>query len=174
MRTADRKNQGFTLLELVTSILIIAILFTIGAALFSDMRVRADKIKCMANLRGLYAGTELYCQENGQWPQIETETLESDELYYCQQWIAALKPYGLTQINWICPTHQRMINDPDLHEPKNLRVDYLAMPFDDKLLTPHLWPKQPWFIERFNEHAGGNLIIYTNGQVESLREALRK
>ncbi len=173
MQRRHHRVAALTLLELVTVILIIAILSVIGAGLFSEMRTRAEKVKCVGNLKNLYAGAELYLQDQGHWPQVDTELLlEEGEQQYCQQWIDALRPYGFGLSNWLCPTHQRLLKSPDMSDAKNLRIDYLPMPFDDKTMTPHRWPKQPWFIERASGHAGGNLIIYTNGQVGTLQEAV--
>lgn len=159
------------MLELITVILIIGILFVMGAGVFSDMKTRAEKVQCMANLRSLYAGAEAFRQDQSRWPQVDPVLLTNGGTQYYEQWIAALKPYGFGISNWICPTNQRMMNRPDMSDPKNVRIDYLATPFDDKPLTPHLWPKQPWFIERGAVHEGGNLIIYANGQVESMKES---
>ena len=175
MQRRHQRVAAFTLLELVTAVVIIAILFVIGAGVFSDMRTRAEKVKCTANLRNLYVGAEAYRQDQGHWPQVDTELLEEeDEQQYCQQWIDALRPYGLKLSNWLCPTNQRLLKNPDMSDPKNLRIDYLPTPFDDKTMTPHLWPKQPWFIERAAVHEGGNLIIYTNGQIESMKDVLSR
>ena len=143
-----------------------------GVGVFSDMRTRAEKIKCMANLRNLYAGAEAYRQDQAHWPQVDPALLKDGGMPYYQQWIAALQPYGIGISNWLCPTNQRLLNNPDMSDPKNLRIDYLATPFDDKTMTPHLWPRQPWFIERGAVHEGGNLIIFTNGQIESLQDTL--
>ena len=116
-----------------------------GAGVFSDMKTRAEKVQCMANLRSLYAGAEAFRQDQSRWPQVDPVLLTNGGTQYYEQWIAALKPYGFGISNWICPTNQRMMNRPDMNDPKNVRIDYLATPFDDKPLTPHLWPKQPWF-----------------------------
>ena len=154
----------------MTVIFVIAILFVMGAGMYSDMRTRAEKVKCTANLRNLYMGAELYRQDQGHWPQIDPAILSSDDRQYYQLWVGALQPYGFGLSNWLCPTNQRLLNNPDMSDPNNLRIDYLATPFDNKTMTPHLWPKQPWFIERGAVHPGGNLLIYTNGQVVSLEE----
>lgn len=162
---------GFTLLELATVITIVAILAVMGIGIFSDMRHRADKVKCIGNLRNLYAGAEAFRQDQAHWPQIDPALLKDGGTEYYEQWIAALKPYGFGLSNWLCPTTQRQLNNPDMSKRENVRIDYLPMPFDDKTMTPHLWPKQPWFIERGSVHEGGNLLIYTNGQIGTLQEA---
>jgi hypothetical protein len=42
------------------------------------------------------------------------------------------------------------------------------MPFDDKPMTPHQWPRQPWFVENANVHGNGQLIIFTDGSIADL------
>lgn len=125
----------------------------------------------MSNLRSLYTATELYVQQNGSWPQITMSDSDSAEQDYANAWIAALTPFGLTQKNWICPTIQGLLNNPDLSNTENTRVDYMAMNFDDKPTTPHQWPRQPWFIESADVHGNGNLIIYTDGSISDLTTA---
>jgi hypothetical protein len=80
-----------------------------------------------------------------------------------------LKPFGADQKTWICPTVQNLLGNPDLSDPANLRVDYAATTFDDKPITPHQWPKQPWFAEVGDVHGNGNLIIFTDGTISDLK-----
>ncbi len=134
------------------------------------MRARAQRAQCIANLRNLYVAANLFVQQNGSWPQIpmanESESAQQD---YANAWIAALAPFGPTQKTWICVTMQNLLGNPDLSKPENIRVDYLAMPFDDKPLTPHQWPRQPWFIENGDLHGHGNLIVFTDGSISDLK-----
>jgi len=74
---------------------------------------------------------------------------------YASSWIAALSPFGPTQKTWVCPTIQSLMLNPDLTKPENVRVDYLASAFDDKPMTPHQWPRQPWFAEAGDVHGMG-------------------
>jgi hypothetical protein len=62
-----------------------------------------------------------------------------------------------------------LLHNPDLTNPANVRVDYVAMPFDDKPTTPHQWPRQPWFVETVDVHGNGNLIIFTDGSISDLK-----
>ena len=161
--------SGFTLLEIFTVVLVIAILATLIFSGIQSAEARAAKVRCMMNLRNLAVAADLYVQNQGHWPQIDTNLLADDYPEFCRQWIAAFKPYGITQVNWICPTAQKQAGGPDLSDPQNMRLDYTPMPFDDNPRTPYRWPKQPWFIEKNSVHGNGNLIMFTNG---SIREAL--
>lgn len=157
------------MLELCVVIVIIAILATLLLPVLSSMRARAQRVQCMANLRSLYTAAESFVQQNGSWPQISmADDSDAADQLYATRWISALSPFGPTQKTWICPTIQSLLQNPDLTKPENLRVDYIASAFDDKPMTPHQWPRQPWFAEAGDVHGNGNLIIFTDGSISDL------
>ena len=158
----------------MTTIAVIAILATLALGVVGNIRQRADKAKCVSNLKNLYTGAHLYVQQFGSWPQIDYHLLAEHEEKYAQGWIDALKPCGLSYVNWVCPTIQRELGDPDLTDSKNFRVDYIANPFDDRPIAPFEFPTQPWFAERGDPHGEGNLVILTNGQILSLRDLAKR
>ena len=165
-----RADRAFTLLELFVVIVIITILATLTLPVISTLRARAQRAQCAANLRSLYIGANLYVQQNGSWPQIPySSDAESDSLDYANAWIGALTPFGIPRASWICPRIQELLHNPDYSTPETARVDYIAMPFDDKPPTPHRWPDQPWFVERGDVHSHGNLIIFTDGSISDLK-----
>ena len=168
-----RCSTAFTIPELLVTIVIIGILATLITVALKSMPARAQRAQCTANLRNLYIATEAYIQQNGSWPPISIADDESDaaEQDYAKAWIAALKPFGPSEKIWICPTIQNLMQNPDYLKPENVRIDYTATPFDDKTMTPHQWPKQPWFIENGDVHGNGNLIIFTDGSISDLNTA---
>jgi type II secretory pathway pseudopilin PulG len=168
------QKVGFTLFELLILLVIIGILITLLFPAISAMRGRAQRVQCTANLRNLYAGAELYIQQNGSWPQIPISDSDSADVDYANAWIAALQPFGPTQKTWICPTIQDLMGNPDLSKPENVRVDYVASNFDDKPMTPHRWSRQPWFAEVGDVHGNGNLLIFTDGSVSDLKTVAGK
>jgi prepilin-type N-terminal cleavage/methylation domain-containing protein len=171
-----RVLQAFTLLELLIVIGVIAILTGIMFPVVSTVRARAQRVQCMSNLRNLHVAANLYVQQNGSWPQILVDSDDDGDggqPDYARAWIAALAPFGLTQKAWICPTIQGLLQNPDYFQPENARVDYYAMPFDDKPTTPYQWPRQPWFVEKADVHGNGNLIIFTDGSISDLKSVLR-
>jgi type II secretory pathway pseudopilin PulG len=159
---------------MVVVAVVIAILAALLLPVLSGIRARAQRVQCISNLRSLYVATESYLQQNGTWPQIDEDDSETAEQDEATAWIAALAPFGPTQKTWICPTIQELLHNPDLSKPENVRVDYVATPFDDKPTTPHQWPTQPWFIESADVHGHGNLIIFTDGSISDLKTVRKK
>lgn len=159
------------MLELATVIVIIAILAVLVIPIVAHLRGRAEVTSCTGNLKGLYVAAANYTTDAKQWPQIDTRQVRKTE--YAIAWYEALKPYGIDWINWVCPTAQRSLNNPDLTKPKNARIDYHATPFDPHPQTPYKWAGQPWFIETGNFHGEGPLMIFTGSAVKSLRQHLR-
>jgi prepilin-type N-terminal cleavage/methylation domain-containing protein len=161
-------ERAFTLLELMTVVLVLGILGVISLPVYQQVEVRAARSKCIENLRGLHVATNLYIQEHHSWPQIKNDGVSRQEL--ATKWIARLQPYGLDQINWICPTMQEVMGNPDLSNPNNVRIDYTATPFDANPQTPFHWAKQPWFVENGNMHGNGNLIVFPDGHIAQMND----
>ncbi len=153
----------------MTAIVIIVIFVAIALGVVGNLRGRARRAQCMANLRQLHIATQQYIEQNGSWPQIRRND-HPDPVDYANTWIDALSPFGVPRSTWICPSVQELLHSPDYAAPENARIDYIAMPFDEKPLTPHQWPTQPWFVEVGNVHGSGNLMIFPDGSVHDLNE----
>jgi len=161
----SRRGRAFTLLEVAITLVVIGILATMLLPVYSQMRTRAQKVQCTANLHSLYVAADLYLQRNGSWPQIVRGSSDTSDADFANAWIEALSPFGPTRQTWICPAIQEILANPDYNNSANARLDYFPMSFDDKPTTPHQWSRQPWFIETANVHGNGNLIIFTDGSV---------
>lgn len=164
-------TAAFTLLELVTVIVVISILAVLSIQSFAFLMERAQRVSCTNNLKSLYAAANSYVTDNQSWPQVSTADIHDPS--YAQAWIDAFSHYQIRNINWICPSVQRLLNNPDYIQPDNVRIDYLSTPFDANPTSPARYPTQPWFIERADVHGDGNLMIFANGQVKSLNDVLR-
>ncbi len=164
------RRAGFTLLELVTVILVVAILGVMLLPIYHQIVTRATRARCAENLRGLHVAANLYMQDHHAWPQISNAGVARSVI--ATKWIARLKPYGVEQINWICPSIQQLMGNPDLNNPQNVRIDYTATPFDSKPQTPFRWAKQPWFVENGNMHGSGNLIVFPDGHIDQMNDLL--
>jgi prepilin-type N-terminal cleavage/methylation domain-containing protein len=165
-----RSVRGFTLMELMTVIVVILILPVIVLQVTGTIKDKAERANCTSNLRNLYTGASSYLQDHQEWPQIR-ESPNSTE--YAQKWLAALTKYGITERNWLCPSVQRQMKNSQPLTGTDFRADYFATPFNNKPSTPYRWSTQPWFVERGNVHGDGNLMIFASGQVKSLKETIR-
>jgi hypothetical protein len=87
--------------------------------------------------------------------------------------VETLKKFQVPHATWICPTVQRTYGKADFESDDGYRIDYMAMPFDDKPLTPYRWPTMPWFVEKGDVHGHGQVIIFTDGSVRELGEVSR-
>lgn len=166
------RRCGFTLLELIVVIGIIVLLGALTFPVMAKLRIRAQRIKCMANLRSLSVAANGYLNDNNQWPQIPVAASSSPPEIYAQAWITALAPFGTTRDTWVCPTIQNSLHNPDYSKPETARIDYIPTPFDDTPASPRAWPTQPWFIEAGDVHGSGNLIIFTDGSIKDLKAVL--
>jgi type II secretory pathway pseudopilin PulG len=171
--TPRRNSSGFTLMEIMTALVVIMILVTLLIPAYEEVKVRVEKVSCTNNLRQLYVGGAAYLQEYGHWPQVNPALLQASTGAYDEAWIEALLPFAIGRSTWICPTIQRELGAPDYTQQANYRTDYVAMPFDAKARTPFKWAGAPWFVERGNVHGNGNLVIESNGVVTELVQAQR-
>lgn len=69
-RTTAQGN-GFTLIEILVTLVIVVILFTIIVSVINNAKGSAQRAQCVSNLRALVAATHLYANEhNGQFPTV--------------------------------------------------------------------------------------------------------
>ena len=166
-----RSRSALTLLELMTVLVIISILIVIVAPAFGYLQQRARKVNCIANLRSLHVATNSYVQDYQHWPQLAHP--KSGDTAAAKAWIDILQPYGLAQINWICPSIQQALGSPDFSDPANIRVDYFATPFNAKATAPFQQARQPWYIEAADIHGNGQEILFSDGHIEEAGDVMR-
>jgi prepilin-type N-terminal cleavage/methylation domain-containing protein len=177
---------AFTLLELLGAVVILGILAGIGFPLFVQFRDRAETVLCGSKLRGLYNGTAAYVHDNQAWPSILPSTRaehsggagKEGAASFDARWVEALKPYGISEQDWYCPTQERArlrrgVAASSEKDPRPARIDYTPTLFQGGGMAPYQWPKHPWFIERGSPHGTGPQIILTNGAVVSIDEVIR-
>lgn len=170
-----RRLSGMTILELAVVVVIIFILTSMLLPAFSRLRARANEATCVANLKNLYVGASGYIQTNSSWPQIPNTLVAKDPVKYAKTWVAALAPFGISHLTWICPTVQSEAGQPmsSIENDEGYRVDYVGMAFDDNPISPYPEKAFPWFVEMSGFHGRGNLLILSNGNVKSLADMVR-
>ena len=174
---SSRRGVGvaaFTALEVVTAVFIVAILAVMALPVLGKLQQRARGAACATNLKNLYVGTDGYVQDHHGWPSIPApDARQGHDDAYVTAWQAALQPYGITPLTWVCPELHRLRGRPDLAVPVNRSVDYLAATFDaTKPRKPYEHANMPWFVETTDAHGGGQLIIFSNGSVMGMKEAI--
>ena len=155
----------------MTVLVVIAILVVVISPAISGIKGRAQKVKCIGNLRSLHNAADLYVQDNQHWPQISGDP--SANASVVDAWISAFNPYGLAAINWICPAVQEAMQSPNLSDPANKRIDYLPMPFGTQRGAPFQYSRKPWFIESSDVHGNGQEIIFPDGHIEEALNIIR-
>jgi prepilin-type N-terminal cleavage/methylation domain-containing protein/prepilin-type processing-associated H-X9-DG protein len=83
MSTGKRRStaRGFTLVELLVVIGIIALLISVLMPVLGKVRERANRIKCASNMRQIMLATMMYAQENKQGIYIWRYPGEEDSLW---------------------------------------------------------------------------------------------
>jgi prepilin-type N-terminal cleavage/methylation domain-containing protein len=177
------RDCGFTLLELLCALVVIAILATLSAPLAGSFRARTQGLQCVTNLKGLGTGAAAYMTDhNNTWPQIvRAEADDSNvspgqrEAEVTAKWIEALAPYGVTDKTWRCPTIEAKMRANGAPGAVNAkRLDYSPTQFDKEPGSALQWPSHPWFIERTPSHGLGPRLLQANGRVVSMEDLLQE
>ncbi len=177
------KSRGFTLLELLASLAIIATLVSLVVVYLGDVKKKAGIAGCMANLRTIHVGLTAQHQDTHRWPEVPDSVRGNDDSY-SNFWRVTLKPYGVAEKSWRCPTSAQTVKRTP--EQDKIDIDYSPAEFGDVIqgqgqsglvqteFGPFEFPKQPWVVESGDFHGDGNLLITTSGETISLNEFYRR
>ena len=172
MKSHQKSHRGFTLVEVLLVIVIIALLITISQPIYSYLRGKASQAVCMANLKLIGLGLNIYMQDHEMvWPQMPTEPFARDE-DESAWWEATLKPYGVDRKHWKCPTDQDSLKNSGKEANNDEFVSsYLVTQFDEFPNTAFRWSEQPWVMEAGAPHGtknGTNLLMADGSIVPGL------
>ena len=164
------RKEAFTLLELLVTIAVIAVLLTIGFAAGGRMQEKAKRAKCMTQIRSFHSSLSSAVIDRGEWPQLPLQNGEQwDGEKYYQWWSYELGKYGMGREVWVCPsdrgTIQRLRNSTDGDE--NFHGSYAISNFQPGAKTPFRY-NQPWVVERgaYHKTVGGHILM-PDGSVET-------
>ena len=102
----NKISGGFTILELLISVSIIAVLAAMVLALSDTIRRRAEQAACVGNMRSLFAALSAYNTDYGHFPQAPEN---NDEQAFWDFWFETFEEeYDIPKKTWICPTYRRM------------------------------------------------------------------
>lgn len=166
----DRKVPGFTLLEVVAAGAIIAILAVIVFPNIGKMIERAGEAGCLANMRSITLALRGYLQDHQNvWPQGPSL---NEEKAWEKFWLATLKPYGITEKTWQCPSFNTALNTRGVPADERPKIHYLPTMFNAEPGNADRWSTQPWLIERTSMHKDGPHICFPDGTVKSFNKVL--
>lgn len=88
-------KKGFTLVELLVAISIIAILSAIGMIVFGNVQMQARDSKRKQDLRAISTALEIYYNKNGKYPNTDALWVYSGN---AQPWIPGLNSQYMVQV----------------------------------------------------------------------------
>jgi len=161
-------HNGFTLLELMVGIGVIALLLAIAFPFSGKFLARAKKVKCISQMKAIHGGLSGYITDVGHWPQMEDGKADFTEDEFFKFWVTSKEPYGLDKEVWVCPS------DSGYHSlPKEQRGEfigsYVPTRFDKKPQRPFQF-NQPWLLERGDFHGRGCHILLPDGSVQDTQD----
>ena len=174
----SRPKAGFTVLEIMASVAVLAILASIAMPMYSNFQGKAQRLKCAENIKSLGLGLSSYLEDHRQWPQIASSPSASGPAAASPEaarWIQVLSPYGISERNWRCPTIESQVRQQ--RNPKALeakRIDYTPTTFPADPAAPRQWPRHPWLVERGAPHGTGPLILLGDGSLVTFEDIFGK
>lgn len=161
--------SGFTLLELLVVVLVIAIVAGLLFESFKSLEDRAARTRCVGNLRNLHIALDAYTRDQNHWPQCP---FEIGHPQFDSWWLKEMSRYNLGLASWQCPTYQKLQQKGEASKNEEKTIDYVPTSFDAEPRTPYKWASQPWAVETGDFHGDGNLILFPDGSIKGFNQFL--
>lgn len=165
---SNRLNSGFTVLEILVAVAILAILVALAAVSYEPIIARSYGARCLANMRTIHVGLANSLHDNAMWPQ-QPET-ETEDVVDEDWWIKQLQPYGVTPQAWLCPAIVRLGEKESRSESP--KVHYIPSDFDDQMFSPYRYATQPWLIEIASVHSDGPNVSFPDGSIRGIYDIM--
>ena len=181
-----RSTSGFTLVELLVSLAIIALLIGLGSPQVSRALEKAKSVKCLNNLRQIGVCANLYAADNsGHFPMVES--MPSDEVYpqdvdgvNPKPLFETLSPYGLSKETLKCPADLAGPNyftkEGSSYQWRNVVDDELASAIKIYGRRGTFTPSSAWVVictDYDGVHGGHSNRLYADGHVRDASTRLR-
>lgn len=168
MPSLRRARSGWTLLELLIVMVIVAVLATISLPAYGYFRKKAQFVTCVSHLRVLHQAFMNHMLDNDMvWPQMPEEVFaDIDEERGWEWYFETLLPHGAAKQTWFCPADTSS-NEEMYSTEDHFGSSYIPTMFDERPNTAFLWGNQPWLIERGEMHGKGDgpNIVMPDGSV---------
>ena len=92
------KVRAFTLIELLVAIAIIGVLAALLLTAVSGVKLKAQRVHCISNVRQLSMGSFMYAQENSRHAGVETAAFPGGN------WMGTLNEYAKVRGILVCPS----------------------------------------------------------------------
>lgn len=155
-------SNGYTLIEMLIVLAIVALLATISFPVFGKFRDMAGFATCISNMRIMHVGFNTYMQDHEMvWPQLPEDGYDEEEREW-EWWYNAVKDYGVSKTNWVCPSDDSHRGVPNDDSGKEIFTSsYAPTMFEDSPSVAFRW-NQPWVLERGAYHKktqGPNMLM---------------
>ncbi|HWB01860.1 MAG TPA: prepilin-type N-terminal cleavage/methylation domain-containing protein [Verrucomicrobiales bacterium] len=175
------RRRGFTLLELMLVIALVAVLVLMTWNGYAVYVKKADSVACMTKLRNLGVGLANYVSDKQTWPQEDVlndaqgKPPGADKLW--DWWYQQMKEYGIGKEDWFCPAELR--KRPMSEKDKEAEEDEDESGFKPAIKEPTYIPMKfaygehkpfeymmPWVTERADWHGTGMNKLMWDGTIQ--------
>lgn len=160
------KQSGFTFPELVVALAVVLVLVVVAIPSYKTVKRRAEKARCIANMKVIHTGFDSYLLDKNQWPQMPEASKEWDESDFFGWWIKSLEPYGVGEESWLCPSDKVFKQLPK--GVQEYAASYAPTQFNPHRYTPYKW-NQPWLVERGDYHGKGGHVMMPDGSITTTK-----